>query len=95
MHRTTVTFPEALVRKAKLKATAEGVSLSEVLRKLLDRWIRGEIRMESPDPRKEVEERALATFGIWKDRDPDEYLSRSRQGLSDRDAKLEDARVDA
>jgi len=95
MHRTTVTFPETLVRKAKLKATAEGVSLSEVLRKLLDRWIRGEIEMESPGPRREIEDRALATFGIWRDRDPDEYLEHSRQGLSERDAELEDARVDS
>ena len=42
MHKTTVTFSERLFRKAKLKATSEGTTVSKVLRILLERWIQGE-----------------------------------------------------
>ena len=95
MHRTTVTFPRSLIRRARLKAASEGVSVSEVLRKLLGRWLREDLALEGPPPRALAVDRARATFGLWSDRDPDEYLAASRAGLADRDQELGHERVDA
>ena len=91
MHRTTLAFSEKLLRKAKLKAASEGVTMSEVLRQLLERWASGEVDLrESPGEAARVE-RALSSFGIWRDRDPDELLEQSRVGLRRRDEELNDA----
>ncbi len=90
MHRTTIAFSERLFRKAKLKATSEGVTVSDVLRNLLERWIKGEVGLdEEPSPEAKVE-RALASFGMWRDRDPDEFLDESRVGLEHRDGAHKD-----
>lgn len=87
MHKTTVTFSERLFRKAKLKATSEGTTVSKVLRILLERWIQGEGKEPSLEDRAE---RALASFGMWRDRDPDEFLDESRVGLEHRDGAHKD-----
>jgi plasmid stability protein len=94
MHRTTIALREDLARRARIKAAAEGVSVSEVVRDLLSRWLSGEVgRGGAPESREATTARALATFGMWKERDPDEFLVRSREGLSRRDRDVEHARV--
>lgn len=94
MHRTTVSVPEGLFHRAKDKAAAERVPLSEVLRKLLDRWVAGEVAIEPKDRRhRNTVERAKDTFGMWRDRDPDTFLEESRGGLKTRDREIEDARL--
>ena len=94
MHRTTVNVPERLFRRAKDKAEAEKVPLSEVLRRLLDRWVAGEVVIEAEDRRQgETVERARKTFGMWRDRDPDTFLQESRAELNLRDRRIEDARL--
>ena len=95
MHRTSFTFSETLFRRAKLKATAEGTTVSEVLRALLNLWTRGEISLDSGDPQEILKKKALDSFGMWKDRDPDAFLEESRSGLNERDRDLTDARLDA
>jgi len=96
MHRTTVNVPEQLFHRAKDKAEAEKVPLSEVLRRLLDQWVAGEVVIE-PKDRHQGEaptlERARKTFGMWRDRDPDTFLQKSRAELNTRDRRLEDARL--
>ena len=95
MQQTDITFPEDLLRRAERKAEAEGVSLPQVLRRLLARWVgsgvgsRGQAK-ESED----TVERALSSYGMWSDRDPDEFLRQSRTGLTSRDQELGDARLD-
>jgi len=79
MHRTTIAVPDDLFHRAERKASAEGLSLPEVLRRLLAQWVSGE---------------ALSSFGMWSDRDPDALLQASRRGLEDRDRELADARLD-
>jgi len=93
MHRTTLTFSDTLIRKAKLRAASEGLSLSDVVRRLLTRWVAGELRLESEPPREALLRTALASFGMWKDRDPDRFLAESRAGLDRRDDETEDARM--
>ncbi|HSF14830.1 MAG TPA: hypothetical protein VLK65_04695 [Vicinamibacteria bacterium] len=95
MHRTSITFPEKLFRRAKLRAAAEGTTLSEVLRKLLDRWTRGELSIAPEEPEDVQRRKAMASFGIWGDLDPDVVLESSRRGLWKRDEELADARVDS
>ena len=95
MHRTSVTFSETLLRRAKLKAASEGTTISEVLRALLSRWTRGEISLESGEPETILKEKALGSFGMWTDRDPDKFLEESRSGLKEHDQELTDARLDA
>lgn len=54
----------------------------------------GEVDLGGGDrSRQEAVERARRTFGMWRDRDADEFLRESRKGLSDRDREIEDARV--
>jgi hypothetical protein len=36
-----------------------------------------------------------ASRGIWRDRDPDQFLAASRSGLDLRDEELKSARLDA
>ncbi|HEX6200400.1 MAG TPA: hypothetical protein VF150_09060 [Thermoanaerobaculia bacterium] len=94
MHRTTLNIPDGLFRRAKVKAAAERVPLSEVLRDLLDRWVTGDLTRETGDrSRREVVERARRTFGMWRDRNPDAFLEQSRATLGARDRKVEDARL--
>lgn len=94
MHRTTLNVPEDLFRQAKVKAASEDVPLSEVLRDLLARWVRGEVEVGAgAGSRREAVRRARATFGMWRDRDPDGLLRDSRGGLEERDRKIEDARL--
>jgi hypothetical protein len=94
MHRTTLNLPEGLFRKAKIKAASDGLPVSEVLRNLLDRWVRGEVELETEHmSRREAVKRARETFGLWRDRDPDSYLASSRAGLSERDREIDDARM--
>lgn len=94
MHRTTLNVPESLFRRARVKAAAEGVPLSEVVRGLLARWVTGEVGLEGEErSRRETVERARATFGLWQDRDPDAFLAESRAGLKARDREVEDARL--
>jgi hypothetical protein len=95
MHRTSITFPEKLFRRAKLRAAAEGTTLSEVLRKLLESWTRGELSLATEEPENARKRTAMASFGIWRDLDPDVVLESSRRGLSERDEELTDARVDS
>jgi hypothetical protein len=94
MHRTTLNFPDSLFRKAKVKAAAEGVPLSEVVRDLLGRWVTGEVDLDGEErSRRETVERARGTFGLWKGRDPDAFLAESRAALKARDREIEDARL--
>lgn len=96
MHRTTINFSERDFQKAKLKALREDVTVSEVLRELLARWIADEIDL---DPGKQSRDRqvalARAAHGMWADRDPDAFLADSRAHLSERDEELNRARMDA
>ena len=96
MQQTTITFPDDLFRRAERKANAEGLSVPEVLRSLLKQWVAGsEGSTEQARARQSTIERALSSYGMWSDRDPDDYLRQSREGLIDRDQELRDARLDA
>jgi len=95
MHRTTINIPDSILHRAKIKALKEDVTVSEVLRDLLARWVAGEIRLSSEEhSREELVTLARAARGMWADRDPDTYLATSRAGLKERDKELEDARLD-
>ena len=96
MHRTTINFPEELFHQAKQKAETEGTTLSQVLRQLLTHWIRTDACVEeSNESPQAVVEKALSTYGMWQDRDPDQFLQDSRAQLKDRDRELNDARLDS
>ena len=94
MHRTTVTFPEPTLREAKLKALHENVTLSEVLRSLLARWVLGEISLipEGSD-RARLVALARAARGMWAGRDADDYWALSRTGMAERDEEMQRARL--
>ncbi len=96
MHRTTINFPEELFQQVKQKATTEGTTLSDVLRRLLTDWIApspsGEGGNDSPQS---IVEKALSTYGMWQDRDPDQFLQDSRARLKDRDREIRDAGLDS
>jgi hypothetical protein len=96
MHRTTVNFSEPVFQQAKIKALREQVTLSEVIRELLARWVANEITLE---PGTQARERqvalARAARGMWADRDPDAFLAASRARLSEHDEELVHARLDA
>ena len=96
MHRTTINVSEPVFRQAKIKALREQVTVSEVIRELLARWVADEIDL---DPGKQARERrvalARAAHGMWADRDPDSFLAASRAGLSEHDEELAHARLDA
>jgi hypothetical protein len=96
MHRTTITLPDELFRQAKKKAAMENVTVSEVLRQLLAHWVTGKTRIdEKKETAQAVIEKALSTYGMWRDRDPDEFLQESRAHLVSRDQELKDARLDS
>ena len=96
MHRTTINVSERVFQEAKMKALREDVTVSEVIRELLARWVADEIELE---PAKHSRERqvalARAAQGMWADRDPDALPAASRAWLSERDAGLAHARPDA
>lgn len=94
MRRTTLSVPDGLFRRAKVKAAAVRLPIPEVLRRLLDLWVAGEVMIEPKDHRsRNAVERARKTFGMWRDRDPDTFLEESRAGLKSRDREIEDARL--
>jgi predicted CopG family antitoxin len=96
MHRTTITLPDELFQKAKKKAAKEKSTVSEVLRKLLAHWVTSKARLEENEKtRQSTAERALSTYGMWSDRDPDQFLRESRVQLTSRDQELKDARLDS
>ena len=94
MHRTSITFPEKLFQRAKLRATSEGRTLSDVLRSLLERWLEGDVSADQGESEEARKRAALESFGMWSDRSPDTFLEDSRSSLTRRDEELEDARVD-
>ncbi|MCL7452171.1 MAG: hypothetical protein M8467_03885 [Anaerolineae bacterium] len=96
MHRTTINVSERVFQEAKIKALREDVTVSEVIRELLARWVADEIDLE-PGKRSRDRQVALARAaqGMWADRDPDAFLAASRARLSERDEELADARLDA
>ena len=85
-----------MFQQAKIKAVSESVTVSEVVRGLLARWVAGEIEFD-PDERARDRHVALARAarGMWADRDPDTYLAASRTGLQERDEELANAHLDA
>lgn len=96
MHRTTINFSEPVFQQAKIKALREQVTVSEVIRELLARWVADEIDL---DPGRQARDRqvtlARAAHGMWADRDPDAFLAASRTGLQEHDEELAHARLDA
>jgi hypothetical protein len=93
MHQTTIDLPPELLEQVRAKAEREHLSLEEVLRQLLARWV---LDASAGHRSREVLVRqARASRGMWRDRDPDEFLAASRSGLSERDEDLQNARLDA
>ena len=96
MHRTTINVSESIFQQARIKALREDVTVSEVMRDLLARWVAGEIDLSGHDrTREKLAALARDAQGMWADRDPDAYLAASRAGLEVRDQELTDARLDA
>jgi hypothetical protein len=96
MENHTVTIPEPVFERARLKAQEEERSVDQVVSDLLSRWLDGEIRLPARErSREELVALAREASGMWADRDPDLYLSASRAGLRERDEQLHDARLDA
>lgn len=95
MHRTTINISEPVFREARIKALREEVTLSEVVRDLLARWVAGEIELGAQErAREELVALARDACGMWADLDPDAYLAASRAGLKERDEELSNARLD-
>jgi len=96
MHRTTISVSKRVLQEAKIKALREDVTVSEVVRELLARWVADEIDLQ-PGKRSRDRQVALARAaqGMWADRDPDAFLAASRTRLSERDEELAHARLDA
>ena len=96
MHRTTINVSEPVFQEAKIKALREKLTVSEVIRDLLARWVTGEIDVirgdRAHDSRVAL---ARAAHGMWADRDSDAYLAASRAGLGERDEELAHAHLDA
>jgi hypothetical protein len=96
VHPTIIDLPPDLLERATAKARRENLSLEEVLRKLLARWV-----VDNPEPpvrepsRERLVRQARASRGMWGDRDPDEFLAASRSRLRERDEDLQNARLDA
>lgn len=86
MHRTTINLSEPVLEQAKIKARREEVTVSEVIRELLARWVADDIELGLGDPTRDRRVAlARAARGMWADRDPDAYLAASRAGLSEHD----------
>ena len=96
MHRTTINISEPVFREARIKALREEVTVSEVVRDLLARWVAGEIELGARErAREKLVALAQDARGMWADRDPDAYLAASRAGLRERDEELAHAHLDA
>jgi hypothetical protein len=96
MHRTTINISDSVFQQARIKALREDVSVSEVVRDLLARWVSGEIDLATEGrARQKLVRLAREAQGMWADRDADAYLAASRAGLDERDKELTDARLDA
>jgi hypothetical protein len=96
MHRTTINVSESVFRQARIKALREDVTVSEVLRDLLARWVAGEIELAGQGYNRErLVALARDAQGMWADREPDAYLAASRARLRERDEELAHARLDA
>ena len=96
MHRTTINLSEPIYRQARIKALREDVTVSEVVRDLLTRWVAGEIDLtDRENTRDRLAALAREAQGMWADRDPDTYLAASRARLKERDEELINARLDA
>ncbi len=68
-----------------MSAPLEGVSLSEVVRGLVARWVTDEVAVsESDTTRQQTLDKAIASYGMWSDRDPDEFLRQSRINAEER-----------
>jgi len=91
--KTTVRFPTDMLREARIKAINEGLSLSKVLRRLLRLWLRGKVVLEAEENASRQVQLVREAFGMWSDRNPDEYLAQSRSGLALRDQEVENVRV--
>lgn len=96
MHRTTINLSEPVYRRAKIKALREEVTVSEVIRELLARWVADEIEVYPGEGGRDRRVTlARSAHGMWADLDPDALLAASRAGLEERDEELAHARVDA
>ena len=96
MHRTTINLSEPIYRQARIKALREDVTVSEVVRDLLTRWVAGEIDLtDRENTRDRLAALAREAQGMWADRDPDTYLVASRARLKEHDEELINARLDA
>ena len=96
MHRTTINVSESVFQQARIKALREDVTVSEVVRNLLARWVAGEIDLSAREgTRAKLAALARDAQGMWADRDPDAYLAASRARLKERDQELANARLDA
>jgi hypothetical protein len=102
MHRTTINISESVLQQAKIKAVREDVTVSEVMRDLLARWVAGEIDLSAREHTREtLVGLAREAHGMWAgrtgrpDEDSDAYLAASRAGLRKRDEELAHARLDA
>jgi hypothetical protein len=96
METATIAIPEPILQRARSKAQKENTEIEQVVYDLLTRWIDGEIGLDvAKHSRDELVALARAARGMWSDRDPDEYLAKSRAGLQERDEELEHARLAA
>jgi hypothetical protein len=91
--KTTFRFPADMLREARIKAINEGLSLNEVLRRLLRLWLRNKVTFTAEEDTSNKVRLARQAFGMWSDRDPDEYLARSRAGLARHDQEIENAKM--
>ena len=94
MERTSLSLPADLLREAKIRAAAQGITVSHVVRTLLAAWIHGEVTLDSSRSQRAMAlERAWKSYGMWKERDPDSFFRESRAGLPHRDQEVRRARL--
>ena len=80
MHRITINVPESIFQRARIKALRENVTVSEVIRDLLARWVAGEVELASKErSREKLVALARAAQGMWADRAPDSYLVKAEE----------------
>ena len=86
MENATITIPEPVFERAKIKAQQEDRAVDQLVTDLLDRWVAGEIHLPAPGrSREELVALARTARGMWEDRDPDRYLAAGRADLAERD----------
>ena len=54
-HKLTVRIPKAVHIAVRVKALQEEILLSEVVRRLLQKWVAGEVVLDEPPPETTVE----------------------------------------